>query len=113
LQPITLGWHLKRADITIAHALFAPTGKFRPGGTDNTGSGYWTNAPTAGETVYLTKDKATSISAYQVYEFHTTQKGTHIRPGQTFTLDYSLTHVLPLMKDMQTKLLIGLAGYGV
>ena len=112
-QPFTLGWHLKRADITAAYALFAPTGRFTPGATNNTGSGYWTNAPTAGETVYLTKNKATSISAYELYEFHTTQKGTDIHPGQAFNLDYSLTQLIPLTKDMHTLLQVGLAGYGM
>jgi hypothetical protein len=112
-QPFTLGWHLKRADITTAYALFAPTGRFTPGASNNTGSGYWTNAPTAGETVYLTKKKMTSISAYELYEFHTTQKGTAIHPGQAFNLDYSVTQSLPLTKDMHTLLQVGLAGYGM
>ena len=73
-QPVTLGWHLKRADITVAYAFFAPTGQFTAGATNNTGTGHWSNAPTAGETFYLTKNKATSFSAYQMYEFHTTQQ---------------------------------------
>jgi hypothetical protein len=111
-QPVTLGWHLKRADITVAYAFFAPTGKFTAGANNNTGSGHWTNAPTAGETFYLTKNKATAFSAYQMYEFHTTQNGTNIHPGQTFDLDYSLTQILPLQKDMHTLLQVGVVGYG-
>ena len=39
-QPLTMGWHLKRADITAAYAFFAPTGRFTPGATNNTGTGY-------------------------------------------------------------------------
>ena len=89
-QPVTMGWHLKRADIIAAYAFFAPTGRFNAGASNNTGSGHWTNAPTAGETFYLTKNKGTAISAYEMYEFHTTQQGTNIHPGQTFDLDYSL-----------------------
>jgi len=54
-QPATIGWHLKRADIMAAYAFFAPTGKFTAGASNNTGSGHWTNAPTVGETFYLTK----------------------------------------------------------
>jgi hypothetical protein len=111
-QPVTLGWHLKRADIMAAYAFFAPTGNFTPGATNNTGTGHWTNAPTAGETFYLTKNKATAFSAYQMYEFHTTQDGTNIHAGQTFDLDYSLTQILPLQKNMHTLLQVGLAGYG-
>jgi hypothetical protein len=111
-QPATLGWHLKRADITVAYAFFAPTGRFNAGASNNTGSGHWTNAPTAGETFYLTKNKGTAFSAYEMYEFHTTQSGTNIHPGQTFDLDYSLTQILPLQKDMHTLLQVGVVGYG-
>jgi hypothetical protein len=110
-QPATLGWHLKRADITAAYAFFAPTGRFNAGATNNTGTGHWTNAPTAGETIYLTKNKGTAFSAYQMYEFHTTQRGTQIHAGQTFDFDYSLTQILPLQKDMHTLLQLGLIGY--
>jgi hypothetical protein len=110
-QPITLGWHLERAAVQVAYAFFAPTGRFTAGASNNTGTGYWTNSPTAGETVYLTKKKATSLSAYQLYEFHTTQPGTNIHPGQTFNLDYSLMQILPLKKDIRL-LQFGLVGYG-
>jgi hypothetical protein len=111
-QPVTLGWHLKRADIMAAYSFFAPTGKFAAGATNNTGTGHWTNAPTAGETFYLTKNKATAFSAYEMYEFHTTQQQTNIHAGQTLDLDYSLTQILPLEKNMHTLLQVGLTGYG-
>src|SRR5712692_9494948 len=111
-QPLTLGWHFQRADIQVAYGFFAPTGRFTAGATNNTGTGHWTNSPTAGETFYLTKNKATSVSAYQLYEFHTIQQGTNIHPGQTFNLDYSLMQILALQKDMRTLLQFGLVGYG-
>jgi hypothetical protein len=82
------------------------------GASNNTGSGHWTNAPTAGETFYLTKNKGTAFSGYQMYEFHTTQEGTNIHAGQTFDLDYSLTQIIPLQKDMHTLLQVGVVGYG-
>src|SRR5712664_4584298 len=110
-QPLTLGWHFKRADTQVGYGFFAPTGRFTAGATNNTGTGHWTHSPTAGETFYLTKNKRTSVSAYQLYEFHTTQQETHIRPGQTFNLDYSLMQILPLQKDMHTLLQFGLVGY--
>jgi hypothetical protein len=64
----------------------------------------------AGETAYLTKNNATAISAFEMYEFHTTQQSTQIHPGETFDLDYSLTHTFPLQKDLSLQL--GLVGYG-
>ena len=109
-QPATFGWHLKRADLQAAYVFFAPTGRFVAGATDNVGAGFWTNAPTLGETIYLTK-KGTQLSAYQMYEFHTTQEGTNVHPGQTMDLDYSLTQVLPLQKNQHTLLQFGVVGY--
>jgi len=111
-QPLTLGWRFKRTDIQVAYGFFAPTGRFTAGATNNTGSGYWTNSPNAGETFHLTKNKRTSLSAYQLYEFHTTPQGTNIHPGQSFNLDYSLMQILPLQKDMHTLLQFGMVGYG-
>src|SRR5262249_34436379 len=63
----------------------------------------------SGQTAYLTRDKRTAISAFQMYEWHTTQEGTGIHPGQTISLDYSVTRTLPLGQDMALQ--VGVAGY--
>jgi hypothetical protein len=109
-QPVILGWRKTRADIRAVYGFLAPTGKFSAGATNNVGSGYWTNAPSAGETFYLTKNRATAVSAFEMYEFHGTQQQTKIHPGETFNLDYSVTQTVPLQKDL--RLQFGLIGYG-
>lgn len=109
-QPFILGWRTKRADIRAAYGFLAPTGRYNSNANDNVGSGYWTQSASAGETFYLTKNKATAVSAFQMYEFHTTQQGTNIHPGQNFDLDYSLTQAFPLHEDLRLQL--GLVGYG-
>ena len=109
-QPIILGWVFGRADLRAACGFLAPTGRFHAGASDNVGSGYWTPTISLGENVYLTGDRATVLSAFQIYEFHTTQEGTGIHPGQTLSLDYSLTRTIALGKDVQLQ--AGLAGYG-
>jgi hypothetical protein len=111
-EPVVLGWRLKRADIQAGYAFVAPTGRFNPGATNNIGAGYWGHCPFAGETVYLTKNRATAASAYQFYEFHGTQTGTEVHPGQTMSLDYSVTQVVPLKKSWKTLVQAGLIGYG-
>ncbi|HEU4386859.1 MAG TPA: transporter [Blastocatellia bacterium] len=108
-QPFILGWEVKRAAIRAVYGFLAPTGSFRAGANDNVGSGYWTHAFSSGQTFYLTKDKATSVSAFQMYEVHTTQEGTGIHPGQTFNLDYSLMRALPF--GDKPWLQVGLVGY--
>jgi hypothetical protein len=109
-QPFILGWQTNRADIRAAYGFLAPTGQFSTSANNNVGSGYWTHAASAGETIYLTANKRTAVSAFEMYEFHTTQHETEIHPGQNFDLDYSLTQVFPLREGMRLQL--GLIGYG-
>ncbi len=108
-QPFILGWRAKRAYIRAVYGFLAPSGRFDVGASNNVGSGYWTHAFSSGQTFYLTENGATSISAFQMYEIHTTQQGTQTHPGDTLNLDYSLTHVLQLQRDLNLQL--GLVGY--
>ncbi len=109
-QPLILGWRTKRADVRVIYGFLAPTGRFKAGANNNVGSGYWTNCVSAGETFYLTDNKRTAVSAFEMYEFHGTQQGTNIHPGQAFDLDYSVTKTFPLQQDLRLQL--GPAGYG-
>ena len=45
-----------------------------------------------------------------MYEFHGTQQGTEIHPGQNLDLDYSITKVFAVRNDLRLQL--GLVGYG-
>jgi hypothetical protein len=42
--PLDLGWQLKWADIQTGYSVYAPTGRYVPGATNNLNSGFWTNA---------------------------------------------------------------------
>jgi hypothetical protein len=108
-QPFILGWRRKRADIRAVYGFLAPSGKFSVGANNNVGSGYWTHAFSSGQTIYLNEKRAIAISAFQMYEVHTTQQGTQIHPGDTLNLDYSLTRVLSLQRDLNLQ--VGLVGY--
>ena len=108
-QPFILGWGESRFAIRAVYGFLAPTGRYRNGASDNVGSGYWTHAFSSGQTFYLTKNKATSISAFQMYEVHTTQQHTGIHPGDTLDLDYSVMHSFSLRNDK--RLQVGLVGY--
>ncbi len=109
-QPLILGWRKKRVAIRAIYGFLAPTGRFSAGANTNVGSGYWTSVVASGQTIYLDSSKATAFSAFQMYEFHGTQEGTMVHPGQTFNLDYSLTRTFPLKSNL--RLQVGLAGYG-
>jgi hypothetical protein len=108
-QPLILGWRSPGADIRAIYGFLAPTGRFVAGANDNVGNGYWTNVLASGQTIYITQNKRTAASAFEMYEWHTTQEGTGIHPGDTFDLDYSVTQVLPVRSDMLLQL--GVVGY--
>lgn len=108
-QPVILGWRFERLDVKAAYGFLAPTGRFNAGANDNVGSGYWTQTLASGHTFYVTRDRRTALSLFGMYEWHGTQEGTGIRPGDTFNIDYSLTHAFALRNE--TQLQLGIVGY--
>jgi hypothetical protein len=111
VQPVNLGWHLKRADVAVGYAFTAPTGRFTAGASDNVGSGYWGNNITSGTTFYITKNKGTSANLSTDWEVHGKKSGTNLTPGQAFTDEWGIGQVLPLKKDFSRLLQLGLVGY--
>jgi hypothetical protein len=110
VQPLILGWTTDRVAIRTAYGVLAPTGRFNAGASDNVGSGYWTHAPSIAVTLFLTRDKATTFSAFHMYEFHTVQEDTDIHPGQTADIDYSIVRTVRVNDEAQLQL--GVVGYG-
>ena len=91
VQPVTLGWSLKRADVKVGYAFMAPTGRYTPGASDNIGSGYWGNHFLTGTTVYLTKNKGTTANLFTDWEFHGSKNiatGAKVTPGQAITTEW-------------------------
>jgi hypothetical protein len=114
VQPFGLGWHLKRADVLVAEAVVAPTGRYNPGASDNLGSGYFGNHVQTGTTVYITKNKGTSANLFTDWEVHGARQGINgadKTPGQAFTDEWGLGQVLPLKKDLSQLLQVGGVGY--
>ena len=108
-MPFILGWNAKRAAVRVSFGFLAPTGRFAAGANNNVGSGYWTHALSSGPTFYLTGDKRLNFSAFEMYEFHTTQEGTGVHPGETLDLDYSLLG--SIWRTAGMALQTGVAGY--
>ena len=107
--PLILGWSWERVAVRAMYGFLAPTGRFNADANDNVGSGYWTHTLSSGQTFNLTNNKVLTFSVFEMCEFHTTQEGTGIHPGDTFDLDYSLMGTLLQTKDV--RLQFGLAGY--
>jgi hypothetical protein len=107
--PVILGWDRERVAYKAMYGVLAPTGRFAAEADDNVGSGYWTHTLSAGQTFYLTETGRLVFSAFEMYEFHSTQAETDIHPGENFDLDYSLMGSLP--QSGSVLLQVGLVGY--
>jgi len=110
---VTLGWNLKRADITAGYNLYMPTGKFEPNATDNTGLGIWANEFTLGSTVYLDQKRTWNAAATFALEFNSDKRDTNIHVGDLGTIEGGLARTfykkasgpIPIVMNL------GVAGY--
>jgi hypothetical protein len=109
-QGVILGWRKEWVDFRGILGVLAPTGRFNTGATDKVGNGYRTPVIASGETFYLSADWTTTVSLFDMYEFHSTQSGTDIRPGETLDLDYSVMKS-PALPFENGRLQVGLAGH--
>lgn len=108
--PFILGWNKERMSVRLLYGFLAPTGRYASDANNNVGSGYWTHAISSGQTFMLTRDKAWSVSTFEMYEFHTTQENTQTHPGQTFDLDYSFVRNFTF-PNTSFRLQAGFTGY--
>ena len=89
-QPVNLGWHTDRADFIAGLGIYAPTGEYEPGGSENLGLGMWSFEVFAGTTLYFDEAKSWHFATTAFYETHTDKKDTDIRVGDILTLEGGL-----------------------
>jgi hypothetical protein len=107
--PLILGWDRDPMSLRAMYGILAPTGRFRAAAADNVGSGYWTHTLSSGQTFRLLSTQRLVVSLFEMYEVHTAQRGTDIRPGDTFDLDYSF--MCGVARQAELRVDVGLAGY--
>ena len=107
--PFILGWAGRQTAVRAMYGFLAPTGRFVRDASDNVGSGYWTHAFSSGQTFYLTESRSLVLSTFEMYEIHTRQEDTNVKPGDTFDLDYSLMAGVLRRNDIRVQ--AGLTGY--
>lgn len=91
-SPLQLGWNFKHADVLAAYGFYAPTGRYSPGASNNTGLGMWTNEFGLGTTVYFDDAKMWHMSGNAMYEFHTQKQGVDQTVGGIMTIEGGLGH---------------------
>lgn len=90
IQPINLGWQTDRADFIAGLGVYAPTGTYEPGGSENLGLGMWSFEFFAGTTIYFDEARTWHFATTAWYETHTEKEDTDIRVGDILTLEGGL-----------------------
>jgi hypothetical protein len=110
LEPINLGWKLKKADVKVAYGFVAPTGKFDETGQDTTTTDYWGHEITFASTVYLDKTKLTQFSFNTNWEFHQKKRHEDLKVGNNMTVEAGVGKIF--VKNQGKQLIqFGVVGY--
>jgi len=79
-QPLTLGWHNKRADYVLGYGFYAPTG------SGIRSLDMWTQRLSFGATYYLDQGKKWSVAGNAAFELHSVKRNTDIVVGDFVTI---------------------------
>ncbi len=86
VQPVWLGWGGKHWDAVFGYGVYAPTGRYEGGESDNLGLGFWTNQLQAGGAWYPWENRATALVLVGTYEIHGNIEDADVAPGDRVTL---------------------------
>jgi hypothetical protein len=109
VEPINLGWKLKKADVKAAYGFIAPTGKFGAA-SDTTTTDYWGHQFTFASTVYLDKTKLTQFSFNTNWEFHQKKRHEDLKVGNNMTLEAGVGKIFVKNEGKQL-IQFGVVGY--
>ena len=90
VQPVNLGWHRERADYTAGIGIFAPTGRYTDGASDNTGLGMWSFEIFGGATIFLDEAKSWHFATTAFWETHTEKEDSDQKVGNLLILEGGL-----------------------
>ncbi len=114
MQSMTLQWDWNRASTSVAYVFSASSGQHAGGVTNSIFSEFWTNSVTSGTTLNLIKDKGISADLSTDWEVQGQKQrasGTPAVLGESFTMEWGVTQLLPLNRQMTKALQFGFAGY--
>lgn len=70
VKPVELGWHTAHVDVITGFALWIPTGRYTPGGSDNTGQGQWGYEFSAGATLWFDEGHHFNFAMLALYDIY-------------------------------------------
>jgi hypothetical protein len=87
IQPISLGWHFKRADAVTYYTIYVPTGRYTDGASNNTGLGMWGQELGVGTTVYLNEARQYHAATLATFNFQSKKRDSDTRVGNAMNLE--------------------------
>lgn len=105
--PVVLGWHGPQWDAVFAAGLWLDTADHDARDPASVGRGHRTTMLTLGGAWHFDAEQRWSVSALSRYERKSEQDDTDITPGDSWLVEWSLSHKL------QSGLELGLVGYDV
>jgi hypothetical protein len=87
IQPLSLGWHFKQADAIVGYSIFAPTGRYTDGASNNTGLGMWGQEIAIGTTVYLNEARQFHAATLATFDFQSSKKDSTTKVGDVMNLE--------------------------
>jgi hypothetical protein len=97
VTPLSLSGQASDFDYQFQFSVWTPSGEFRPGGTANRGSGFWSLIYSLGGVWYPGGDRRDwSASAILRLEQNFRQAGTGITPGDNLDLDWGVAKIIHL-----------------
>jgi hypothetical protein len=90
ITPITLGWHVTRADATVGYTIFVPTGRYTDGANNNTGLGMWGHELAVGTTVYLSESRQWHAATLATFDIQSKKEDSETKVGNVMNLEGGL-----------------------
>jgi hypothetical protein len=123
-QPVWLGKSIQHFDFAFAYGFYAPVGRYntqtitlpvvgaaKVENSDNLGYGFWTHQFQGAVAWYPMTNKGTAVVTALTYETNSKKEDFDLTPGDNLSLNWGISQMLPLKKNMSLLAEVGLAGY--
>jgi hypothetical protein len=93
-MPIGLSWTKEsKMDVSFFYTIYAPTGKFELGASDNLGQGFWAHQLQL-PTYFYFLEQSTALAVIPTLELNNKLKNTDFKAGHRFSLEYGISQYL-------------------
>jgi len=97
---LRLGWTKGGNHFELRYGFFAPTGRYKSDGLNNTGKGFWTHMITVGDTQLFGATNQWNASALLRYEIHTKKENVDVKAGQNAVFEWGVGRTFGKVLDL-------------